>query len=73
MTATNYRAARCEARSGTDPHATGATVNASIALALSAGHLLLVLAVAARVLLRPDREPASRVAWIVVVIAPALG
>ena len=48
-------------------------MNASIALALSAGHLLLVLAVAARVLLRPDREPASRVAWIVVVSALPLG
>jgi len=32
-------------------------------------HLLLQLSVLARVLLRPHREPASRIAWVVVVIA----
>jgi len=37
-------------------------------------HLLLQLAVAARAILRPHREPASRVAWIVVIAAvPILG
>jgi cardiolipin synthase A/B len=37
-------------------------------IALSA-HTLLVLAVIARILLRPNRDPASRIAWIVVVAA----
>src|SRR5689334_10189954 len=32
-------------------------------------HTLLVLAVIARILLRPHRDPASRIAWIVVVAA----
>ena len=37
-------------------------------------HLLIQLAVLVRVLLRPHREPASRIAWVVVVIAlPVLG
>jgi cardiolipin synthase len=37
-------------------------------------HTLLVLAVVARILLRPNRDPASRVAWIVVVGSiPLLG
>jgi cardiolipin synthase len=31
-----------------------------------AAHLLLLLGVAARILLRPNRDPASRIAWIVV-------
>src|ERR1700759_4309731 len=36
--------------------------------------LLLHLAVIARVILRPHREPASRIAWIVIIIAlPAIG
>ena len=35
----------------------------------SLAHLVLVLVVGARVLLRPYREPASRIAWIVVIIA----
>jgi cardiolipin synthase len=34
-----------------------------------ATHTLLVLAVVARILLRPNRDPASRIAWIVVVAA----
>jgi cardiolipin synthase len=46
------------------------TVSAMVA----ALHLLAVLAVCVRVLLRPNREPASRVAWLVVVLAaPVLG
>ena len=37
-------------------------------------HLLIQLAVLVRVLLRPHRQPASRIAWVVVVIAlPVLG
>lgn len=37
-------------------------------------HTLLVLAVIARILLRPNRDPASRIAWIVVVAAlPLVG
>lgn len=37
-------------------------------------HILLVIAVIARVLLRPYREPASRMAWLVVVLSlPVLG
>jgi cardiolipin synthase len=37
-------------------------------------HILIQLALIARVLLRPHREPASRIAWIVVIIAvPVLG
>jgi len=45
----------------------------NVALAISLSHLLLVLLVGARVLLRPDREPASRIAWIVVIIAVPIG
>ena len=45
-----------------------------IAVLAGVAHFLLQLAVCARVLLRPHREPASRVAWIVVVmVAPGLG
>src|SRR5262245_22693443 len=37
-------------------------------------HTLLVLAVIARILLRPNRDPASRIAWILVVAAlPLVG
>ena len=44
------------------------------ALIAFASYALIVLAVLVRVLLRPHREPASRIAWIVVVIAfPGLG
>ena len=35
----------------------------------SLAHLVLVLMLGARVLLRPYREPASRIAWIVVIVA----
>ena len=43
-------------------------------LLLSVLHLLLLLAVGARVLLRPYRQPASRIAWIVVILSvPFLG
>jgi cardiolipin synthase len=47
----------------------------SILSALGAVALLLIhLAVIARVILRPHREPASRIAWIVMIIAlPAIG
>jgi cardiolipin synthase len=39
-----------------------------------AAHTLLVLAVVGRILLRPNRDPASRIAWIVVVAAlPLVG
>ena len=44
------------------------------ALVLSILHTLLVSVFAARVLLRPYREPASRIAWIVVItVLPGLG
>ena len=37
-------------------------------------HLFIQIALVARVLLRPHREPASRIAWVVVILAvPALG
>ena len=37
-------------------------------------HVLVLVAVIARVLLRPHREPASRIAWIVVILSlPAVG
>jgi len=37
-------------------------------------HVLIMIALIARVLLRPHREPASRIAWVVVIIAlPVLG
>ena len=37
-------------------------------------HVLIQIALIVRVLLRPHREPASRIAWIVVIIAvPVLG
>ena len=37
-------------------------------------HVLVLIAVIARVLLRPHREPASRIAWIVVILSlPAVG
>jgi cardiolipin synthase len=43
----------------------------TIALAL---HLLICLGVIVRVILRPHREPASRIAWIVVIVTlPAVG
>lgn len=45
-----------------------------LALSLTAAHVLVQLALAARVLLRPHRDPASRIAWIVVIVAlPVLG
>jgi cardiolipin synthase len=41
---------------------------------LIAGHILIQLGLLVRVLLRPNRDPASRIAWIVVVIAlPLVG
>jgi cardiolipin synthase len=43
-------------------------------LVVTASILLLELGVIARVLLRPHREPASRIAWVVVIVAlPAFG
>ena len=37
-------------------------------------HILIQIALIARVLLRPHRDPAARIAWIVVIIAvPVLG
>ena len=46
-------------------------IEAAIAVAI---HILIQLAVIVRVLLRPHREPASRIAWIVVVVAlPVVG
>jgi len=37
-------------------------------------HILIMIAVIVRVLLRPHRTPASRVAWIVVILAlPVVG
>ena len=37
-------------------------------------HLLVLMAVIVRVLQRPHREPASRIAWLVVVLAlPVVG
>ncbi len=40
----------------------------------AAVHILIQLALSVRVLLRPHREPASRIAWIVVIVAmPVLG
>ncbi len=44
----------------------------SLPLLLPALHFILVLLVCARVLLRPYRQPASRIAWIVVVISVPL-
>ena len=41
----------------------------NISIVLSVLHVTLVLAVSARVLLRPYRQPASRIAWIVVIMA----
>lgn len=44
------------------------------ALIFSVSHVLVQLALVVRVLLRPHREPASRLAWIVVVVAmPVVG
>ena len=43
--------------------------NMNLSLLLAALHFLLVVAVGARVLLRPYRQPASRIAWIVVVLS----
>jgi len=40
-----------------------------IGVMLGGLHLLIQLALIIRVLLRPHREPASRIAWIVVLIA----
>ena len=38
------------------------------------GLILIELAVIARVILRPHREPASRIAWVVVIaVVPVLG
>ncbi len=44
-----------------DPQLTAAT--------LAALHVLVQCALCVRVLLRPHREPASRIAWIVVIVA----
>jgi cardiolipin synthase len=44
------------------------------AAALTLAHLTLVLVLGSRVLLRPHRDPSSRIAWIVVILAlPGLG
>ena len=48
-------------------------MSVNVALVLSLSHLVLGLLVGARVLLRPDREPASRIAWIVVITALPIG
>src|SRR6266403_3311664 len=50
-------------------------IESQVIAALWAGAFLLIhLAVIARVILRPHREPASRVAWIVVMIVlPVIG
>ena len=41
---------------------------------LIAVHILVQLGLLARVLLRPNRDPASRIAWVVVVLAlPVVG
>ena len=45
-----------------------------IGITLVVLHVLIQIALVVRVLLRPNREPASRIAWIVViVVVPALG
>ena len=41
----------------------------NLSLILTALHVVLVVAVCARVLLRPYRQPASRIAWILVVLS----
>lgn len=50
-------------------------IEAQFAAAIFAAlHVLIQLAISVRVLLRPHREPASRIAWIVVIFAmPVLG
>ena len=50
-------------------------IEAQFAAAIFAAlHVLIQLALSVRVLLRPHREPASRIAWIVVIVAmPVLG
>jgi len=46
----------------------------SLAVLLTALHLLIQIALCVRVLLRPHREPASRIAWIVVIVSlPVIG
>ena len=45
-----------------------------VAATFAALHILIQLALCVRVLLRPHREPASRIAWIVVIVAvPVVG
>lgn len=45
-----------------------------IGIALVILHVLIQIALVVRALLRPNREPASRIAWIVVIlVVPALG
>ncbi|MEJ2085542.1 MAG: PLDc N-terminal domain-containing protein, partial [Acidobacteriota bacterium] len=45
-----------------------------LAVVFTALHLLIQIALCVRVLLRPHREPASRIAWIVVIVAlPVIG
>ena len=50
-------------------------IEAQFAAAIFAAlHILIQLALSVRVLLRPHREPASRIAWIVVIVAmPVMG
>ena len=45
-----------------------------LAAIFTALHVLIQVALCVRVLLRPHREPASRIAWIVVIVAmPVIG
>lgn len=45
-----------------------------VAAIFAALHVLIQFALCVRVLLRPHREPASRIAWIVVIVAmPVVG
>ena len=50
-------------------------INASLATLLGvAAHVLIGVGLILRVLLRPHRDPASRIAWVVVIIAlPFIG
>ena len=44
------------------------------AIFLTALHVLIQFALVARALLRPHRDPASRIAWVVVIVSlPVLG
>lgn len=61
---------------GTNIHTNEQTMNAALltTVLLTTVHVLLQFAFVVRVLLRPHRQPASRIAWIVVIVAaPVLG